>query len=114
MADARREKRYKRYLSGDDILHVRIVTEGGRVVEFAIAYELVVGGTSYGPCRVDNAHGEVHIDAFRVDGTRLPREDLGKFDERTVVTDAMERLVDRLDFHRTRFLQELGVEVKDE
>jgi len=104
-------KAYKRYLSGDDILHVRMVIERGRVIEFAISYELIVDGVSYEPCRVDNAHGEVHVDAFRVDRTRLPREYLGKFNERTVVRDAMQRLMEVIDAHRTRVLRELGVDL---
>lgn len=109
-----REKSYKRYLSGDDILHVRMVIEKGLVIEFAIAYELIVDGISYQPCRIDNAHGEVHIDAFRASGERLPRAHLGKFNERTVVSDAMEKLLEVIDEHRTRVLRELGIEDEDE
>jgi hypothetical protein len=104
----RRVKEYRRWLSAEDILHVRIVRDNGDVVEFAIGYELRVCGHSYHPCRVDNSHGTVHMDILDLNGDRVERRELPYVDPRRAIADGMEVLLDVIEQERERILQELG------
>ncbi len=105
----RREKRFRRYLSADDILHFRIVREDGSVEEVAIAYELIIEGTSYHPCRIDNAHGEIHMDRLDVNGNKIGRIMLGHIEPRMMIARGLNLILVSIENERNRILQELDL-----
>jgi hypothetical protein len=103
----RREKEFPIPLSGDEILHVRIVRENGTVTEFCVSYELFVMGVSYQPCRIDNSHGIVHLDVFDARGTRIDQQDLEHIEPRLMVPESLNRMKIIIKYHRARIIREL-------
>ncbi len=103
-----REKEFSVPLSGDDILHVRFVKEGGTVVEFCVSYELFVMGVSYQPCRIDNAHGAIHLDIFDAYGRKIDRQMLEYVPPNEMVPEALNRMKTLVKYHRDRIMKELA------
>jgi hypothetical protein len=98
----------------EESFHVTISHDGATVTRFCIAYVLTIGETQYQPCRINNAHGSVHMDVFDAQGERLPSEELPHMDvieTRDMVSLAREYLEDKLRFHRERILRELGLTI---
>lgn len=97
-------------------LHIRIDLEGRppMVTNFSVAYELEINGISYQPLRIDNAHGEVHMDILDAAGVRVRREALGHMEPRDMVTVAREQVENRITHHRQRIFRELGLSLEEE
>jgi len=104
----RREKRFAIPISGDELLHVRIVREDGTITEFAISYELFIMGIAYEPCRIDNAHGTTHVDVFDTSGKKIEQRSLGYTEPRETVPEALKHMKSLIRYHRERFLRELA------
>ncbi len=109
MSAIRREKRFVNPLSDTERLHYRIVRENGTVVEAAIVYEIDVSGRSCQVCRVDNAHGELHLDRLDTQGNSFEKRMLGHAEPRHLTSRGFEALVEVMDQERARFLRDLGL-----
>jgi len=57
-----------------NVMHLRFVTERGRVVEFAVQYEANVDGVWYRVMRYDSAHGYPHRDVLDPQGNTVQKE----------------------------------------
>ncbi len=84
-------------------------TEKGLVTDFCVAYELTVAGVRYQPCRIDNAHGQVHMDILDTEGDKVGREELGYVEPRAMVVSARDYIETKIKLHRLRILRELGL-----
>ncbi len=102
------EKEFRVPVSDDEWFNFRIVTERGVVQEFCVAYVMEVKGEAYQPCRIDNAHGDVHLDILDATGTTIRTEQLGHVEANEMVSFARARLRERIEQERIRILRELG------
>lgn len=101
------ENEFRVPVSEDEWFHFRIVTERGVVQEFCVAYVILVEGKAYQPCRIDNAHGDVHLDILDAAGNTIWKEPLGHVEANDMVSFARARLRERIEQERDRILEEL-------
>lgn len=70
--DTSEETEYQVYLgaAGEDRVIVRLVTERGQLIDFAMIQETIDGGQWRAVVRYDCSHGTVHVHRFRHGGRR--------------------------------------------
>lgn len=88
-------------------MHTRIVTERGRVTDFAVQYEANIGGVWYNVVRYDGAHGYAHRDVLDAQGRTVRKEPLN-LPYAEAVQYAREDIEENWPRYRREFLRRRG------
>jgi hypothetical protein len=67
------EKAYLQIITDRDRIRVRFKKERGRIIDFVVQYETLLGDRWQPVIRYDTAHGRAHTDVIRPDGTQEKR-----------------------------------------
>ena len=67
------EKTYVQILDARDRIRVQFKKDRGKITDFVVQYETLVGEKWQAVVRYDTAHGRPHTDVIRPDGTKEKR-----------------------------------------
>ncbi len=92
------------YLTHKDRLRVKFTVERGRVTRIdLVQYEAEIQGRWWPVVRYDEAHGHLHRDVMRPDGTVAEKQTVPYEERNEALTEALDELHRQWSFYRRQF-----------
>lgn len=98
-----RSRTYINFLTPEDRLAVRKVTNGRQVVEFSVQYDALIHDCWHKITRYDNAHGKAHRHVYYADGS-VKRFEVDETDHNLALTEAYETIKITFQWLREQYI----------